>query len=194
MADVTPIFNNAAGMFGLDPILPQAVARVESGGQADPDRAVSSSGALGRMQIMPANLQRMNVRDPTDPEQNIYAGTSMLDEALTTANGNVPLALRIYQGGSDQSKWGPQNAAYPAKVGAAYAQIVRERAQAGGQSQGAPPPPPPLRRQRQPARSLMTLIRSWPEVLAQQRRLRPCNPQPRPCLAQLQPGTQRTTS
>lgn len=128
--DVTPIFHRAASMFGLDPLLPMAVAQVESGGHPDPDRAVSSAGALGRMQIMPPNLQRMNVQNSSDPEQNIYAGTSMLDEALTASKGDVGTALRIYQGGPDRSKWGAQNAAYPAKVAAAYQRLSAQQAKA----------------------------------------------------------------
>ena len=125
--DLTPIYNSAAATYNIDPLLPQAIAQVESGGEADPDNAMSSAGALGRMQVMPDNLKQMNVRDPSDPQQNIMAGTSVLDQALTAANGNVALALRYYQGGTDQSKWGPQNAAYPGKVAAAYQGLVAQR-------------------------------------------------------------------
>jgi hypothetical protein len=135
--DPDPLFDEAGGALNVDPMLLRAVARVETGGAKDPDRAVSPAGALGRMQVMPPNLQRYNVSDPTDPKQNIYAGAAVLDEALTAANGNVPLALRIYQGGQDQSKWGPNNAAYPGKVAAAYQAI----AQRGQPVPGAPAAP-----------------------------------------------------
>ena len=132
--DVTPIYGEAGGALNVDPLLLQAIGHVESGGTPDPDKAVSPAGARGRMQVMPPNLKRYNVSDPTDPRQNIYAGAAVLDEALTAANGNVPLALRIYQGGQDQTKWGPNNAAYPGKVAAAY-QALAQRATP---AQGAP--------------------------------------------------------
>jgi hypothetical protein len=89
------------------------------------------------MQLTPPNLQRLNVPDPYKPKFNIPAGTRMLDEALTTANGNVPLALRIYQGGTDQSKWGPQNAAYPAKVAQAYQKLKSAQPDASAQPHDA---------------------------------------------------------
>ena len=121
-ADYSSLYQSAGNTFNVDPLLAQAVAQVESNGNPN---AVSRDAqgnpvAYGTMQITSPNLQRLNVIDPYNPEFNIPAGTRMLDEALTTANGNVPLALRIYEGGPDQSKWGPINAAYPAKVAKAY--------------------------------------------------------------------------
>jgi hypothetical protein len=134
-ADPEVSFDEAGGALNVDPMLLRAIAQVESGGAKDPDRAVSSAGALGRMQVMPPNLQRYNVSDPTNPRENIHAGAAVFDEALTAANGNVPLALRIYQGGQDQSKWGPNNAAYPGKVAAAYQALSKASPAAGS----APP-------------------------------------------------------
>jgi hypothetical protein len=126
--DYTPLFQSAGQTFNVDPLLAQAVAQVESG--YDPNATSKDSQgspvAYGVMQVTQPNLSRLNVRDPYNPEYNIPAGTRMLDEALTAANGNVPLALRIYEGGPDQSKWGPQNAAYPAKVAAAYQKLTRQ--------------------------------------------------------------------
>lgn len=124
-ADPHPAFGEAGTALNVDPMLLRAIGEVETGGEKDPDRAVSSVGALGRMQIMPPNLKHYNVTDPSDPRQNIHAGAALLDEALTASNGNVPMALRIYQGGPDQSKWGPQNAAYPGKVAAAYQRLTK---------------------------------------------------------------------
>jgi hypothetical protein len=120
VADYTQIYQDAGNTFNVDPLLAQAVARVESG---ENPGLTSPKGAAGVMQVMPENLQRLNVIDPYKAEFNIPAGTRVLDEALTASGGNVPLGLRIYQGGTDQSKWGPQNAAYPARVAAEYQKL-----------------------------------------------------------------------
>jgi hypothetical protein len=134
MADYSSLYQSAGSTFNVDPLLAQAVAQVESG---ENPGLTSPQGAVGVMQVMPGNLQRLNVPNPYNPEFNIPAGTRMLDEALTTANGNVPLALRIYQGGPDQSKWGPQNAAYPGKVAQAYQKLVATQRSAPAQPNDA---------------------------------------------------------
>ncbi len=60
----------------------RAVMRAESAGES---RAVSSSGAMGLMQIMPATWADLRARhglgrDPYDPRDNILAGTAYLRE------------------------------------------------------------------------------------------------------------------
>ncbi|MDE5446064.1 transglycosylase SLT domain-containing protein [Bradyrhizobium sp. CSA207] len=61
-----------------------AVMQVESGGNA---HAISPSGALGLMQIMPATWVELSARhdlgiDPFDPHDNIMAGAAYLREML----------------------------------------------------------------------------------------------------------------
>jgi soluble lytic murein transglycosylase-like protein len=58
-----------AAMLGLDPNLLEAIASVESGGDAS---AVSPKGAKGVMQLMPGTARRFGVRDPFNPVQNIF--------------------------------------------------------------------------------------------------------------------------
>jgi hypothetical protein len=60
----------------------RAVIRVESAGNR---RAVSSKGAMGLMQVMPATWDELRIRyrlgkDPYDPRDNILAGTAYLRE------------------------------------------------------------------------------------------------------------------
>jgi soluble lytic murein transglycosylase-like protein len=60
----------------------RAVMQVESGGD---ERATSSRGAMGLMQIMPGTRVELSVRyrlglDPFDPRDNILAGTAYLKE------------------------------------------------------------------------------------------------------------------
>ena len=73
---------DAAQRFGVPEAWIWAVMRVESNG--DP-RAVSSAGAMGLMQIMPATWADLRARhglgaDPFDPRDNILAGAAYLRE------------------------------------------------------------------------------------------------------------------
>ena len=72
----------AAQRFGVPEHWIRAVMRVESRGEV---RAISSVGALGLMQIMPATWAELRVRhalgnDPYDPRDNILAGAAYLRE------------------------------------------------------------------------------------------------------------------
>ncbi|WP_234051902.1 MULTISPECIES: lytic transglycosylase domain-containing protein [unclassified Xanthobacter] len=72
----------ASRRFGVPIAWIRAVMRAESAGVS---RAVSSAGAMGLMQIMPATWADLRVRhglgrDPYDPRDNILAGTAYLRE------------------------------------------------------------------------------------------------------------------
>ncbi len=72
----------ASQRFGIPEHWIRSVRRVES---ADDVRAVSSAGAMGLMQVMPATWAELRVRyglgrDPFDPRDNIIAGTAYLRE------------------------------------------------------------------------------------------------------------------
>ncbi len=72
----------ASQRFGIPEHWIRAVRRVES---ADDVQAVSSAGAMGLMQVMPATWAELRVRyrlgrDPFDPRDNILAGTAYLRE------------------------------------------------------------------------------------------------------------------
>lgn len=80
---------------GLPPEFVHSVAKVESGFEP---RAVSPRGAVGVMQLMPETARSLGA-DPTDPEQNIDAGTRLLRELLLKYNGDVVRALAAYNAG-----------------------------------------------------------------------------------------------
>jgi len=113
--DLERWYQEAGQYRNLDPNLLRAVARTESGERVDgPD---SSAGAMGLMQIMPETAKRLGI-DPRDPQQAIYGAARLLDENLKHY-GNLPDALRAYNGGTDRARWGnKETMAYPGKVAA----------------------------------------------------------------------------
>ncbi len=82
-------------LHSLDPELVKAVIQIESG--FDP-RAVSSKGAQGLMQLMPATATEVRVEDPFDPLQSIRGGTLYLKRMLDQF-GRIELALAAYNAG-----------------------------------------------------------------------------------------------
>jgi soluble lytic murein transglycosylase-like protein len=65
----------AAYLYGLDPALMTAIARVESGN--DP-AAVSSRGTIGVMQLMPQTAARFGVTNAADPIENLLGAARFL--------------------------------------------------------------------------------------------------------------------
>jgi soluble lytic murein transglycosylase-like protein len=68
--------------------------QIESCG--DP-RAISSAGATGLFQVMPFHFQ--SGENPYNPDTNALRGMNYLSRSLTSARGNVRLALAGYTGG-----------------------------------------------------------------------------------------------
>lgn len=91
-----PIIREAAAMYDLDTRLLRAVVRLESGFDA---LAVSSAGAQGLMQLMPALAEELGVADPFDPRENIFGGARYLKALLLEHDGNETLALASYNAG-----------------------------------------------------------------------------------------------
>lgn len=90
-----PLLLNTAGT-RVSPALALAVISVESGGRAD---AVSSAGAQGLMQLIPATAERFGVADSLDPAQNIKGGVAYLDWLLGEFDGDPILAIAAYNAG-----------------------------------------------------------------------------------------------
>ena len=96
-----PVFDLWAGEYGIDPALFKAMTWVESGWQSD---IVSSAGAVGIGQLMPATVEHMNEvlgtsLDPTVPVENIRMSARFLAFLLDRTDGDVRLALAAYHQG-----------------------------------------------------------------------------------------------
>jgi soluble lytic murein transglycosylase-like protein len=70
-----------------------AVARAESSLHA---HAISRTGAMGLMQLMPGTAAWLGVADAFDPEQNTDAGTRYLAQLLRRYGGDPVRALAAY--------------------------------------------------------------------------------------------------
>lgn len=81
---------------GVSPALVLAVISVESGGRVE---VVSSAGAAGLMQLMPATAERFGVTDRNNPGANIAGGVAYLDWLLDHFDGDPLMALAGYNAG-----------------------------------------------------------------------------------------------
>ena len=98
-SNIDSIIDRVSSHYQVDPKLIHAMIRVES--NYDPS-AVSSKGAMGLMQLIPATAQRFGVQNPFDPKQNIQGGVSYLKYLLHLFGGNLPLSLAAYNAGEER--------------------------------------------------------------------------------------------
>ncbi len=87
----------AAGKYGVDPKLVSAVAEVESGFEQS---AISATGAVGVMQLMPETAESLGV-NPYDATQNINGGAQYLKKMLDTFDGDLRKAVAAYNAGPE---------------------------------------------------------------------------------------------
>ena len=86
----------AAARFDVSVALVRAVIQTES---AFDRLAVSSVGARGLMQLMPATARRFGVSDSFDARQNIFGGVRYLRVLLDMFGGDTVLASAAYNAG-----------------------------------------------------------------------------------------------
>lgn len=80
----------------VSPAFVLAVIGIESAGQP---QAISSAGAQGLMQLIPATAERFGVTDATDPVQNIKGGVAYLHWLMGQFDGDPLMVLAAYNAG-----------------------------------------------------------------------------------------------
>ena len=99
--DIGNLITSAAKKYGVDPKLVSAVAEAESNYRPD---AVSSTGAVGVMQLMPDTAAALGVANVYDAQQNIDGGAKYLKEMLNDFGGDVRKAVAAYNAGPQAVK------------------------------------------------------------------------------------------
>jgi len=92
------IIQAAARAYGVDVSLVHAVISAESG--YDP-YAVSRTGAMGLMQLMPETARRYGVQNMMDPTENIHGGVRYLADLLQLFKGRLDLVIAAYNAGEN---------------------------------------------------------------------------------------------
>jgi len=85
----------------VSPALVLAVISTESGGRPD---AVSRSGAVGLMQLIPATATRFDVDDSTDPGKNIRGGVAYLNWLMKEFDRDPLMVIAAYNAGENAVK------------------------------------------------------------------------------------------
>jgi len=96
MAQAEGCVQQYASHYGVSAELVAALIDVES--RWNP-RAVSSAGAMGLMQLMPATARRFGAFKPFDTEQNIAAGTRYVTTLMWEFHGDLRLVAAAYYAG-----------------------------------------------------------------------------------------------
>ena len=101
--DIARMIADAARSHGIDPELALAVGWTENHFKPS---GVSSAGALGPMQVMPANAEGLglNPKDLLNPQINIDAGMRILKQNLQAHGGNPVYALVGYNASPTTAK------------------------------------------------------------------------------------------
>jgi soluble lytic murein transglycosylase-like protein len=97
----TPLIAKAAAKYEVDAKLLHAVIQTES---AYNEKAISSAGAVGLMQLMPATAKRYGVSNRKNATQNIDGGTHYLKDLFKMFNSNLKLVLASYNAGEGAVK------------------------------------------------------------------------------------------
>jgi soluble lytic murein transglycosylase-like protein len=95
-ADLENLIDRIAGEQGVESPLVHSVIRAESNYNAN---ALSSKGAQGIMQLIPATARRFGVADTFNPKENIEGGVRYLRFLLDYYQGDYPNAIAAYNAG-----------------------------------------------------------------------------------------------
>jgi soluble lytic murein transglycosylase-like protein len=91
-----------ARQYDVSPSLVRAIINVESAWQPG---VVSSKGAMGLMQLMPATAQHFGVVHPFYIHENIQGGVQYLAELKEMFHGDLRLMVAAYAAGESPLRW-----------------------------------------------------------------------------------------
>jgi len=140
------IIDDISTRHGVDPRLTRAIIEIESA--FDPN-AVSSKGALGLMQLIPATGERFGVNNFFDPADNISGGVKFLRFLIDKFDGNADLVLAAYNSGENRvARLGripaiPETLEYVRKVRFAFERMGGTLLDLAGLRAGSALPPGP---------------------------------------------------
>ena len=92
------IIQTASKAYGVEASLVHAVISAESGYNP---QAISKTGAMGLMQLMPDTARRYGVQNMMDPTENIHGGVRYLRDLMTMFRGRMDLAIAAYNAGEN---------------------------------------------------------------------------------------------
>jgi len=90
------IIKHHCQVYAIDQELVKLVIEKES--EFNP-RAVSKSGAIGLMQLMPKTAKILGVKDPYNPWENVKGGVKYLRNLFDMFDGDLELVLAAYHAG-----------------------------------------------------------------------------------------------
>jgi len=132
------LIDGVAARVRIDSLLLASIMEAESGFNP---YAISSQGALGLMQVMPATAERYTVEDLLEPAVNIEVGARYFVRLLDQFDGDVALALASYNAGPAMVKrYGglppfPETRHYVDRVLTRYVRLQRSLWQTSGASE-----------------------------------------------------------
>lgn len=116
------LFKEASNTYGIDQKLLELIGYHESRFKSD---VVSSSGAVGIMQLMPDTAKSMGVNDSYNVRDNIMGGAKLLNQLYEAYNGDLDLMLSGYSAGMGAVK--RHGGVPPFKETTDYIKWIRER-------------------------------------------------------------------